>query len=155
MSVILSVYAALAAKTITTTSGVTPTAYDLDELPESVDTAILPCRLLLPLGTQPGDGREGEFIAIGTTMTVVWQLNDLMLWKASEQGLGLKDVADELVDYCGKYMDAMRTFKCPYGTTTSLESVSVTPGMYEWPVGGGRYFPGVLAQLSIREVLSG
>ena len=154
MSVILNVYDALAAKTITTTSGVTPTVYDLDELPESVSTAILPARLLLPLGNQPGEGREANFLAIGTTMTVVWQINDLMLWDASEQGIGLKGFAEELVDYCGQYLEAMRSFKCPYSNTTSLESVSVTPGEYEWPSGSGRFFPGVLCQLQVREVLN-
>ena len=154
MSVILNVYDALAAKTVTTTSGATPTVYDLHQLPESVDTAILPARLLLPLGNQPGEGREANFMAIGTTMTVVWQINDLMLWEASERNIGLRGFAEELVDYCGKYLDMVRTFKCPYANT-SLESVSVTPGEYEWPSGSGRFFPGVLCQLSVREVLSG
>ena len=79
MSVILNVYSALKAKTVTTTSEITPVVYDLDELPESITSAHLPCRLLLPLGDNPGEGREGMFIAIGTTMVIVWRVNDLIL----------------------------------------------------------------------------
>jgi hypothetical protein len=154
MSVIRNIYNALEDVTVTTTSGVTPTAYDLDELKEGITTADLPCRLLLPLGSSPGEGREGQFIAVGTTMAIVWQVNDLMLWQASEQGRGLQEFAPEIVDYCGKYLDAMRTFRKPYGSS-ALESVNMNPGEYEWPTGSGRYYAGVLCQLSIREAVNG
>lgn len=154
MSVITTIYANLEAKTVTTTGGVTPEVYDLDELPESITTAHLPCRLLLPLGGNPMEAREGQFIAIGTGVTVNWQISDLMLWQASEQGIGLREFAPILVDYCGKYVDAMRTFRCP-ATNTALEGFSVTPGEYEWPRGSGRFYAGVLCQLNIKEVLSG
>lgn len=154
MSIISNIYDALAAKEVATTSGKTPTVYNLDELPESITTAHLPCRLLLPIGGNPNEALDGQFIAIGTTVTVNWQVSDLMLWQASEQGLGLREFAPELVDYCGKYVDMMRTFKCPY-TNSALEAFSVTPGEYEWPRGSGRFYAGVLAQLNIKEVLSG
>lgn len=154
MSNIVAIYNALEAVTVTTTAGVTPTCYDLDELPESISTANLPCRLLLPVGANPTEGREGEFIAIGTGMTYVWNITDVMLWQASEQGIGLRESAPQLVDYAGKYADAMRGFKCPYANS-ALESVSITCGEYEWPAGSGRYFAGVLCQLQVREVLSG
>jgi len=154
MSMISEVYTALAALTVTTTSGKTPAVYNLGELLESVNTANLPCRLLLPLGDNPGEGREGQFINIGSTITIDWQITDLMLWQASEQGLGLRQFAPELVDYCGKYVDAMRAFKCPV-PNTALTNVYVVPGEYEWPRGSGRYFAGVLCQLQVNEVLSG
>jgi hypothetical protein len=128
MSSITSIYAALAAVTVTTTSGKTPTVYDLDELPESISTAILPARLLIPVGSNPGEGRMAEFYAIGTQMTVNWQVNDLMLWQASEQGRGLQEFAPELVDYCGKYLDAMRAFRCPV-SDTALTSLDMIPGI--------------------------
>lgn len=152
MSIITNVYTALDGVSVTTT-GKTPTVFTLSELPENITTAHLPCRLLLPLGDNAGEGREGQFIAIGTTMTIIWQINDLMLWQASEQGIGLREFAPVLVDYCGKYLDAMRSFKCPSGTTTSLEGVNMIPGEYEWPTGSGRYYAGVLCQLSIKEVV--
>jgi len=155
MSVITQIYNSLANLAVTTTAGVTPTAYDLDELPESINTAQLPCRLLLPVNSIPGEGREGVHIALGTGMAIVWQVNDLMLWQASEQGIGLREYAPKLVDYAGKYLDAMRAWgKCPY-TNSTLENVTITPSVYEWPIGSGRYYAGVLCQLQIREVISG
>jgi hypothetical protein len=154
MSVIMKVYSALEAKSVTTTSGKTPTVYGLNELPENITTSQLPCRLLLPVGGTPGEGRDLSFIAIGTGVTVNWQITDLMLWQASEQGIGLREFAPEIVDYAGKYVDMLRTFRCPYANT-ALESASVTPGEYEWPRGSGRFYAGVLCQLNIKEVVSG
>ena len=80
---IVSVYSSLADLSVSMASGVIPYAYDLDELPESITTAQLPCRLLLPVATMPGEGREGMHIAIGTAMSIIWQITDLMLWQPS------------------------------------------------------------------------
>jgi hypothetical protein len=154
MSQITDIYTALEAIAVTTTSGKTPKVYNLEDLPKNADTARLPARLLLPVGNTPGEGREGQFIAIGTSMTVTWQIADLMLWQASEQGIGLPEFAPELVDYAGKYLDAMRTFKCPT-SNSALERVTVTPGIYEWPSGSGKFYSGVLCQLEILEHLHG
>jgi len=154
-SAIVNVYGSLADLVVTMADGVTPYAYDLDELPESITTAQLPCRLLLPVATMPGEGREGMHIAIGTAMSINWQITDLMLWQPSEQGLGLREFAPKLVEYSGKYLDGMRAWgKCPTSNTT-LQSVSITPGEYEWPRGSGRYYAGVLCLLQVLEVVSG
>ena len=154
-SAITNIYASLADLNISMTDGTRPYAYDLDELPESVTTAQLPCRLLLPVATMPGEGREGTHIAIGTAMSINWQITDLMLWQPSEQGLGLREFAPKLVEYSGKYLDGMRTWgKCPSANST-LQSVSITPGEYEWPRGSGRFYSGVLCVLQILEVVSG
>ena len=152
MSNILTAYDALEALTVTTTSGKTPKVYNLDALPESLTTAHLPCRLLLPLGGMPGEGRDGQFLGIGSTATMQWQVNDLMFWQASEQGLGVREFAEELVDYCGKYAEAMKTFKCP-ATDMVLDGWSVTPGEFEYPLGSGRYWAGVRCQLMITEAI--
>lgn len=151
MSVITNIYSALEAKAVTTTSGKTPAVYGLAELPEAITTAHLPCRLLLPVGGTPAEGRDAAFIAIGSGVSTTWMVTDLLLWQSSEQGIGLREFAPELVDYCGKYMDMMRTFKCPY-SNSAVESFSMVPGEYEWPRGSGRYYAGVLCQLQIREV---
>jgi len=155
MSAIADVYTALADLEVSMAGGITPYAYGLDELPESMSTANLPCRLLLPVATMPGEGREGAYIAIGTAMSITWQITDLMLWQPSEQGLGMREYAPKLVEYSGKYLDAMRTWgKCPYANTT-LQSVSITPGEYEWPRMSGHFYAGVLCLLQILEVVSG
>ena len=155
MSEITSIYTALEAVTVTTTGGDTPTVYGLDDLKQSMESADMPCRLLLPVGDDTrGEGRDAQFVSIGTTMTVDWIVSDLMLWKATEQGLGLREFAPELVDYCGKYLDAMRSFKCP-SSNSSLSGVSMIPGIYEWPSMSNKYYSGVLCQLTIHEVLNG
>ena len=154
MSEITAIYDALEALTVKTTKNITPTVYNLDTLPKSMSTAKLPCRLLLPVGNNPGEGRDASFIAIGTHMTITWQISDLLLWQASGQGIGLPEFSVELVDYCGKYLDKMRTFRCPT-TNSALERVNMTPGIYEWPTASGTYYSGVLCQLEIKEVASG
>ena len=155
MSEITDIYDSLAALEVSLSNGVTPYVYELEELPESVTTAQLPCRLLLPVSSEPGDGRDGTHIAIGTAMAIVWQITDLMLWQPSQQGLGLREFAPRLIEYSGKYLDAMRAWgKCPSQNST-LEAIGITPGEYEWPRGSGKFYSGVLCRLQIREVVSG
>ena len=154
-SAITNIYESLADLEISLTDGTTPYVYGLDELPESITTAILPCRLLLPVSSEPGDGRDGTHIAIGTAMSIIWQITDFMIWQPSEQGLGMREFAPKLIDYCGKYLDAMRAWgKCPSQNST-LEGVGITPGEYEWPRGSGKLYSGVICRLQIREVVSG
>lgn len=154
-SAITNIYESLADLEISLTDGITPYVYGLDELPESITTAILPCRLLLPVSSEPGDGRDGTHIAIGTAMSIIWQITDFMIWQPSEQGLGMREFAPKLIDYCGKYLDAMRAWgKCPHQNST-LEGVGITPGEYEWPRGSGKFYSGVICRLQIREVVSG
>jgi hypothetical protein len=154
-SAITNIYESLADLEISLTDGTTPYVYGLDELPESITTAILPCRLLLPVSSEPGDGRDGTHIAIGTAMSIIWQITDFMIWQPSEQGLGMREFAPKLIDYCGKYLDAMRAWgKCPHQNST-LEGVGITPGEYEWPRGSGKLYSGVICRLQIREVVSG
>lgn len=153
MSAILDIYAALAAKTVTADSK-TPTVYSLASLPSSVETAQLPCRLLLPVGDNSNEGRDIGFIAIGTTATVNWQVKDLLLWQSTGQGIGLSGFASQLVEYAGAYVDMIRSFKQP-STYSNLESVNILPGIFEYPSAGGIFYAGVMCTLTIHEVLSG
>ena len=155
MSQLTALYAALDAVSITLTDLTVVGCKNLSELPDAANTTLNATRLLLPIGENPGEGREGQYIAIGTTMTINWQIPDLFIYKPVAQGAGLKEHAPQLIDYCGKYADAMRAFgKCPAPNCT-LESFQVIPGEYEWPTGSSHYFTGVLCLLQIKEVLSG
>ncbi len=153
MSAILDIYAALAATTVTADSK-TPTVYSLEALPQSAATAHLPCRLLLPVGDAANEGRDGQFIAIGDTVAVDWQIKDLMLWESTGQGIGLSGVASQLVEYAGKYMDMIRTFKAP-SAQSNLLTVTALPGTFEYPSNSGVSYYGVMCTLTIHEVLSG
>lgn len=128
--------------------------YGLNELPQQISSAQLPCRLLLPLGQIAAEGREGQFISIGKTLKIDWTVSDLFLMQTSEQGTGLASFGPGLVEYCGLYADAIRAFRNPTNNCT-LTSVSLIPGMYEWPRGSGSWFVGVMSNLIITEVLYG
>lgn len=152
-SAIASIYSALASQSVTVDTK-TPTVYSLAAIPKHVDTAILPCRLLLPMGNNPTGGDGFGFIAVGTSAKVNWQIVDLMLWEVEAQGLGIEDFAPDLVAYCGAYLDKMRTFKAPT-SQSHLVSVNCAPGMYQYPSQLGKSYFGVLCTLTVEEALVG
>lgn len=152
MSTISAMYTNLAAQSVKIGTN-TVTVYGLSALPMNIPTAKLPCRLLLPVGDMANEGRNAEFIAIGDTITVDWQIKDLMLYKPLSQDIGLSAFAPVLVDYAGAYMDMIRAFRAP-SNTSHLETVSVMPGIYEYPAGSGNQFAGVMCTLLIREVIT-
>jgi len=153
MSSVLEMYANLVAQDVSI-GGKVVTAYNLESLPPSINTAKLPCRLLLPVGDMSTEGRDATFIAIGNTITVDWQIKDLMLYRPLGQGIGLHTFAGELVEYAGAYMDMAREFRAP-SIFSSLESANALPGIYEYPAGSGNLYAGVLCTLLIHEVING
>lgn len=152
-SAIASIYSALAAKTVTVGT-VTPTIYSLASIPHNAATAILPCRMLLPMGNNPTGGDGFRFIAMGSSAKVEWQVIDLLLWEASSQGRGIEDVAPDLLAYCGAYVDMLRTFTAPTAQS-HLVSANCVPGMYQYPAGAGNSYFGVLCTLVVEEALVG
>lgn len=151
-SALPDIYTALAGKSVTV-RGQTPRVYQPSQLKDSVNTTMTPCRLLLPLGT-PMDGRDFQFIALGKTSEIAWNVVDLMLWKPTAQGLGLAEVSDIVIEYCAAYTDMLRTFRAPTAQSY-LETVLLVPGQFEWPVGSGKSYVGVEITLTIREINSG
>ena len=155
MSVILSIYDAIAAISVTV-SGTTPTVYDLDELKDSYKSADLPARLLLPVGVDaPADAREGQFIALGSTTRTRWRITDLMLWKmAGRPGTGLDAVAEDLVAYAGAYVEALRSNRGLGLSTVVIDAWQATPMVVEWPDGSGNAFFAVKCYVDVIEVHS-
>lgn len=151
-SQILSIYAALALKQVSV-GGVAPDVFSLAQLPNTADTAATPCRLLLPVGDNAGEGREVQHIAIGNTITVNWQIKDLMLWKPVAQGIGLREYAPVLVEYAGAYAEMLREFRAPTATDTVLEGANIQTGIFEYPSGSGKSFYGALCTLDVKEVI--
>jgi len=158
-SVIRTIYSTLASKTISVTNSVaygtkTPPVFDLDALPDYVDSAKLPCRLLLPFGTAKAEGRDVHFIALGNTNKVTWRVIDLLLWRQVEEGIGVNSVAADLMTYCAQYIAMLRANRSLVAQTV-IKSVNLTPDMWEYPLGSGIFFWGVECALDIDEVLSG
>jgi hypothetical protein len=153
VSGILAIYDALAAKTVTV-NGITPAAYDLDHLPNAVESGHLPCRLLTPMAPR-AEARDFGFVALGTTAKLTWHLYDLMLWRESGSGTGPQDIAEILVAYAGAYAEMLRSNRSMGQTQAHIMNVRFSYGVFEWPEGSGRLYDGVAVELDIEEILSG
>jgi hypothetical protein len=153
-SQILSIYDTIAGWTITVSSK-TPTVLDVDALPNTADTARLPTRLLMPLGTFAGAGgaRDSRFVTLNSITNTTWTIRDLCLWQAVGQGIGYKTIVPVLVEYAGKYLDAVRASR-QMTHTAYIQRVDVQPTVVEWPEQSGRFFYAIDATLEVAELNS-
>jgi len=154
LSHILDIYTTLATKTVTVSS-ITPTVYGLTALPDAVEDAMLPCRLLLPM--QPkGEGRDWHFIALGNTSKLTWHITDLMLWRRADSGIGLEDIASVLVDYAGQYSEMLRANRAMGQSQAHIVGARFLYGTFQYPDSEqGIDYDGCAVELDIEEVLSG
>jgi hypothetical protein len=158
-STILAIYDAIKAVSVTVDSK-TPTVKDLDELRANQETAVLPVRLLLPFGNFDASGRIGETRMAtipGNVMRVSWSVRDLLLWRPIAQGEGLYTVADDMVAYAGAYVAAFVNRSGIQRKLTDqayIDNITATPGIYEYPESGGRFYFGVNCILSVVELIS-
>lgn len=157
MSDILNIYnhIATSAGMAVTVGGITPTRYGLTALPDAVEDAMLPCRLLLPM--QPkGEGRDWRFAALGNTAQLTWHITDLMLWRRADAGIGLEDIASVLVDYAGKYAEVLRSNRSLGQAQSHITGVRFVYGTFNYPDSDqGIAYDGCAVELDIEEVLSG
>lgn len=142
-------------------NGVMPNVYGLTGIPNSLPSANLPARILLDLANA-GEGQTMEFRTVGSGINgggkqyVDWQFNDLMLYLPIAQGVGNKQVASALVAYLGAYIDAARANRELANTangSASITGLKVTPGVYEYPSGSGSQYWGVMAMVTVREII--
>ena len=153
MSNLPAIYTALAALPVLY-DGSGPEVYGLDRTPNSVSTASLPCRILLP-----GRSSQGAFgfVAMGSMAAVTWTILDLLLIKPATQGTGLVDVSTLMLTYCGAYAEALRTIRnggVTGGGITLEAGTTIDPGLYEYPLHAGTFYHGVLVTVQFREILS-
>lgn len=150
-SAIDSIYTAI--KNISVTVGsVTPTAYGLTGLPNQIASADLPARLILAVGGALATGQQAvQFYTLSDyKYGAKWQINDLMLWIPQEQGRGVAQVAQSLVQYAGAYLDAVRTNR-DLTALASIEDMRAEPGLYEYPQGSGITYFGCMATVTVQE----
>lgn len=153
-SVIRAIYTALKNQAVSVGS-VTPTAYDLTELPNAIDTAKLPARLLLPFGANAEQAHEFTYATFGAgsgNADVIWHLFDLLLWRSAPSGTTLADLAADLVTYAGKYVD-MAQVNRHLVDKCAIEAVRQTFGVWEYPASSGHFFYGVYCAVDVRELL--
>jgi len=127
------------------------TGLALSTLKQSTHSADLPVRVLSLI--HKGDATaKGSTFGATSAMTVRWTVHDLLLWKAVGQGEGLAEYEPDLADYMVGYVDWLRTNRIQ-GNKMTVELVSMTPGVFEWPAGGGNQYYGVDAVLTVNEVI--
>lgn len=154
-SQITNIYDRIAAQTILY-AGVAPTVYALNTVPNTLESAMLPVRLLVPMSNRQGE--EFRFIALGSGARIIWTIQDVLLVRPTAQQRGPLTAMRDLAAYCGAYADAMRSFREPgqpsAGTRTTLDNLSVDVVNYEWPSSGGVWYWGAIATLTISEYLT-
>lgn len=154
MSDILAIYTHIAGMAVSV-AAITPATYDLPALPDAVEPSMLPCRLLLPMDSK-GEGRDYSFLALANTTRVTWHITDLLLWRMSDTGIGLDDIAAVLVGYAAAYVEVLRRNRAFGQTQSHLLSARFAYGAYRYPDSAtGTIYDGVEVQLDIEEVLSG
>lgn len=161
MGQIRTVYSNLAALGVTFTresgASVTVAAKDLDELPNAVQAADAPVRLVLPYANTT-ETRDGQFASLDSVGRVEWFISDLLLWKPASLGSGIAESAADLVRYQGAYYEMLRSFKdCGIvGGDSDVELIGwrAVPGVYDWPIGGNAWWQGVMMTLQVLEVMA-
>jgi len=150
MTTVIDLYAALAEMTVSLDGQPVPT-FDLDALPAAVQSAHLPCRLLLPLSAR-GEARAVTPVTFtGAQTRIAWVVTDLFLLLPAGQGRGLIEAAPVLARYQSTYLDALRAH-VPLLTGVTIESATLEPGIFVYPDGGGASFYGVEVVLSLTDI---
>lgn len=158
LSVINEIYAAIESMAVTYNdkngNAVTPDIYGLSNIPATVSTAALPLRILLPIG-QGQSGSPNVQILRGAGAKTSWHITDLFLLAPAAQDAGLYVHAPILVTYAALYAEALSNkFEFNFaGTNNVTISASITPGMYEYPSGGGAWFYGIKSDITIEEII--
>ena len=144
-------YSQLDSSTVTV-DGVSPTVYTLTELQQSIDTADLPVRLLLPT-LRRGNSAAFRFLAYGhTSAAITWTVTDLMLWTPVNQTSGLRDVALDLVKYSKAYVEMIIDLDLSPNKAVQLVDLQTAIDVFQWPDLAGREYWGVESILTIEEL---
>lgn len=157
-SILLTIYDQLESMAVTYVNkdsvGTTPNVFDLNEIPASIETAHLPCRILLPVG-QGQSGSPNVEILRSPNVRANWNITDLFLLEAAARDAGLWVQAPVLMKYVVAYAEAL-ALKFQFMSGSSVEtftiSASIIPGMYEYPAGSQAWFYGVKCDLQIQEI---
>jgi hypothetical protein len=150
-SQIREVYNQLAQQTIKDDNGKAYKAKDLDELPNKVEEADLPIRLLLPFNARSG-GQNYTFLNYGhTDAEIDWLITDLLLLRSGGLGRGPIDEAENTILYARAYAEFLTTWGVVSGKPLWVANAQFTPGIWTWPTGTANQFYGVEVQLTIRE----
>lgn len=157
---ILSIYSALAATQITVGSELVKVA-PITQLPNSVSSLQTPIRILTPLqqfsppnlsSTSVGGAYQGS----GGVLDLDWLIHDLLLWAPLAQGRGLQTHSEELIKYCGEYIDMIRdSTRLALPQNTWIHRWSLHVELIEFPLSSRMLYFGVRGALIVREKMAG
>ena len=151
-STIDAIYTALDGMAVTfldkDNASVTATCYTLNESLDSVQTAHLPCRLLMPPTSNMtlGPGPEAQS---------VYTVQDLFLLEAAARTEGSKTCAPVLLRYMQAYQDAIAKkwqFVTYWQTEAFTTCITITPGNYTYPANSDSVFYGVMVTIQLQEI---
>lgn len=153
-SAILDIYNHFDALSVTV-GGVTPRVYDMDELPNRIERAQLPARLLFPVGAPLSSGpTHGRYVTLDSIGRMAWRVRDLCLWRALGQGVGFRTIMPTLIDYSGKYSDALVAQRGILDNQAYIDTWQIVPTVIEWPDGSGAWYFAVDAVVDVIEYLT-
>ena len=151
-SVLTDIYATIAAQAITV-NGQAVDVLDLGALPNAVESATLPVRLLQPFNAR-GEGALQSFWTPGRGVrTIIWGIADLLLWRTSAAGIGLLDIAPDLIAYKVQYADLLSELRDAPQSRWSVTNCTMEVQTFDYPIDGGRWYDGVICQLQITEII--
>lgn len=125
-----------------------------EQLPDSIQTAQLPVRLLTPLRPfLPDYSRSSSWnTSEGSSVNRVdWTIIDIFLYDAMNQRIGIKAHADSLIDYCVAYIDAMNDGSLVLPNNTMITNWTTRPDVINYPIGSNSWYYGVYCYHSILE----
>jgi hypothetical protein len=114
---------------------------------------VTPARIISPLAKKD-EGENAVQFTIGNQYTVNWTITDLLLFRPVKDGTGLEYNMPHLVDYMGKYIDAIRANnKLSFAKHVAITSAKIEVGVYEYPVGSENWYYGCMGTLKVTEII--
>lgn len=148
-SLLTTIYATIAAQQITV-NGAQVGCLDLSQLRSGMESAVLPTRMLVPFNAR-GDGSLQSFWTLGDGVrTMDWGIADILFWRAHAAGIGLDDIAPDLIAYKVQYAELLKQLRT---RTWNVIGCQLQVLAFEWPLSSGRWWDGVIGQLTIREIV--
>ena len=153
-SILLNLYADLEGMAVSYQNAqrgtITPRVIGLDEIPNSVQTGHLPCRILMPQGYPNPVTME---IQQSNGANARWIINDVFLLDTVTQGQGLRTFSEQTTRYIAAYAEAIaHLWRYPaYGEALLEQSVTFSAGEIEYPPQSGVFFFGVRATITLDE----
>lgn len=148
-SQLTTIYATIAAQQVTV-NGTAVGCLDLSQLRTGMESAVLPTRMLNPFNARGGGSLQSFWTLGDGVRTVDWLITDMLIWRAHAAGIGLDDIAPDLIAYTVQYAELLKSLRSRAWNVTQCQMQVLA---YEWPLGSTRWWDGVICQLTIREIV--